>query len=677
VSGETGGQSGSLAAALENAARLLPVRADRAAEQAREILRVVPNHSEASLILGAALRGMGDTAGALAALEPLARSHPKAANVQYEYGMALLEAERGEEAIAALRRAVRANGKHARAWRGLGDAYTVAGDSAGADEAYGRHIEASINDPRLMEAAAALCENKLAVAEHLLRPFLKENPTDVPAIRMLAEVAARLRRFEDCENLLARALELAPGFDAARYQYAMVLSRQNKAVEALAELDRLIAREPRNPAYLTMQAACLARIGEYQQTIESYEFVLKTHPTQAKMWMSYGHALKTVGRTEDGIAAYRRSIELLPSLGESWWSLANLKTFRFSDADIAAVRETLERGDLSDEDRLHLEFTLGKALEDRGDYASSFAHYDKANALRRPMLRYSAEETTAFVERAMAFFTTEYFAERKGWGAQDRDPIFILGLTRAGSTLLEQILSSHSAVEGTMELPDIPALARKIAGKPKKDPKEAREGAYPEVLATMGPEALEALGAEYIQRTRIQRKSRKPFFVDKMPNNWMHLGFIHSILPNAKIIDARRHPLGCCFSNFKQHFARGQGFTYSLKDVGLYYRDYVQFMAHMDRALPGVVHRVFYEDMVADPEREVRRLLAYCGLDFEPGCLRFYENERAVRTASSEQVRQPIYTEGRDRWQNFEPFLVELKAALGPVLENYPLVPEM
>ena len=659
--------TGTLASALALTEQLLSTNPATAAAQAREILWVVPRHPQAELMLSAALRLQGDHAAALEILEPLARAQPKAPAVACELGLALGEAGRSSESIAALSRAVKLSPNHAHAWRALGDALTLAGDGVGADRAYARHLKASVNDPQLLQAASALCDNKLAVAEQILRAFLKEQPTDIAAIRMLAEIASRLGRYEDAENLLARCLELAPSFDAARYNYASILSRQNKTVEALAHVEKLLERDPRNPGYRTLRAASRARIGEYRQTIDDYESVLKDFPTQPKAWMSYGHALKTVGRTKDGIAAYRRSIALLPNLGESYWSLANLKTFRFEPDDMAAMRSQLKRSDISDEDRLHLHFALGKALEDGAEFAESFAHYEKGNALRRAVLDYDAGETEAHVRRSAAFFTKDLFAARAGSGSPAPDPVFILGLPRSGSTLLEQILSSHSAVEGTMELPDIAVLARRIGGRKKK----GDTSAYPEALGALPAEELRQLGEEYLARTRVQRKLGRPFFIDKMPNNWMYAGFIHLILPNAKIVDARRHPLACCFSNFKQHFARGQGFTYSLSDVGRYYRDYATLMGHFDSAMPGQVHRVIYEQMVADPEAEVRRLLDYCGLPFEPECLRFYENERAVRTASSEQVRQPIFTEGVEQWRHYEPWLDELKSVLGPVCENY------
>ncbi len=652
---------GTLATALAHAARLLAADPSLAEVQSREILKVVPGHPEALWLLGAALK----------VLAPLAGTQPRSAVVQFEHGLALAGLGRSAEAIDALTRATGLDPKLAAAWRALGDELTLAGDSVAADAAYARQIKASVHDPVLIEAAAELCDNRLAVAERILRGFLKAHPTDVAAIRMLAETGARLGRYEDAETLLKRCLELAPGFTAARHNHAVVLYRQNKAVEALAEVDRLLEGDPRNPGYRSLQAAALAQIGEYARAITGYEAVLADHPRQPKAWMSYGHALKTVGRQADCISAYRRSLELLPSHGEAWWSLANLKTFRFAAEDLDAMRAQLARADIAAEDRFHLHFALGKALEDAGQDEESFGHYLEGNALRRTELDYDADETTAHLDRSRAAFTPAFFAARAGVGAPEPDPIFVLGLPRAGSTLIEQILSSHSAVEGTMELPDVISIARRIGGKRQK----GEPSSYLDRLADLGPGDFRALGEEYLERTRIQRKLGRPRFIDKMPNNFAHVGLIHLMLPNARIIDARRHPMGCGFSCFRQHFARGQGFTYDLTDLGRYYGDYAELMAHFDAVLPGRVHRVIYEDLVRDPEAEVRRLLDYCGLPFEDGCLRFYENDRAVRTASSEQVRSPIFTDATDHWRRFEPWLGPLKAALGPHLEAYPSPP--
>jgi Flp pilus assembly protein TadD len=663
---------GTVQIALAHAERLLESNPSLAAEQAGEILKAVPNHPRAMLLLAAARRIAGDASGALQILEPLAGSQPNSAAVHYERGRALGSARRGDDAIAALRRAVQLKPDMTEAWLALGDHLTAIGDAEGADAAYAQHIKSSTRDPRLMEAAAALCENRIAVAEQLLRQHLKQQPTDVTAIRMLAEVAARLGRFRDAETLLERCLQLAPSFVPARQNYAVALHRQNKHVEALAEVTRLLSLDARNPSYRNLKAAILARLGDVEQSIEVYAGVLAEFPHQAKAWMSYGHALKAAGRQGESVRAYRKSIELAPTLGEAFWSLANLKTFEFEPAEVTAMRAQLSRTDLSPEDRLHFHFALGKSLEDAAAYEESFQQYTSGNALRRSFISYDPEETSAHVRRSKALFSKEFFAERGAAGAQAPDPIFIVGLPRAGSTLLEQILSSHPAVEGTQELPDIIAIARTLGGRRAR----TQTSKYPEILATLSADELRALGEQYLRQTRIQRRTSAPFFIDKMPNNFGHVGLIHLILPNARIVDARRHPLGCCLSGFKQHFARGQHFTYGLDDIGRYYRDYVELMAHFDAVLPGRVHRVIYESLVADTEREVRNLLDYCGLPFDERCLRFYENERAVRTPSSEQVRQPIFRDGVDHWRHYEPWLGQLKEALGPVLAAYPKVPE-
>jgi tetratricopeptide (TPR) repeat protein len=634
----TAGPLGTARLALANAARLLAGDAAAAAEQANEILKVVPDQADALSLLGLALGRLG----------------------------------KGEEAIEALRRSVHLKPEQPDAWRALGDHYTALEMREAADGAFAQHIRYSTHDPKLMVPALALAENRIPEAEAALREHLKRYPTDVAAIRMLAEVAARIGRIQDAENLLTRCLELAPGFTAARQNYAMVLHRQNKPGAAMKEVDRLLEAEPGNPGLRNLKAAILGRVGEYEASIALYRAVLADYPRQPRVWMSLGHALKTANHNAESIEAYRRCIDLSPGYGEVWWSLANLKTFHFTPAEIATMRTQLERADLSADDRFHFHFSLGKALEDAGEYAESFTHYSSGNALRRKYIRHDPDDNAAHVVRSKRLFTRQFFAVRGGAGCPAPDPIFVVGLPRAGSTLIEQILASHSSVEGTQELPDITMIARTVANRTTR----AEGTAYPRALEKFSADELRALGEQYLAQTRIQRKTPAPFFIDKMPNNFAHIGLIHLILPNARIIDARRHPVGCCFSCFKQHFARGQTFTYDLGEIARYYRDYVELMAHFDAVLPGRVHRVFYENMIDDTEAEVRRLLGYCGLPFEDGVLRFHENRRAVRTASSEQVRQPIFREGLDQWRHFEPWLKPLEEALGDVVSAYPGTPQ-
>jgi tetratricopeptide (TPR) repeat protein len=665
--------TGSIEIAIAHARRLLQTDPRLAAEQAAEILKVAPQHPPAQLLRGVALRAGGDWQAALEVLQPLASAQPNWAAAHYELGVCFADAAQPGAALAAWRRAVALKPAMPDAWRAIGDHLTLIGDSEGADAAYARHIKAATQDPRLLIAASALVDGRIGEAELHLRQHLRQYPTDVPALRMLAEVAARLGRNADAEAMLERCLELSPSFAAARQQYAIILHRQNKIAAALAQIDRLEREDPRNAAYRNLRAVVLVKIGEYHQSIELYEQVLAAHPEHAKIWLSYGHTLATAGREADSIAAYRRSIALAPQLGEAYWSLANLKTFRFADAEFAAMRAQLAREELTPLERAHLHFALGKAFEDRRSFEESFEHYTAANRLRRRTIDYVAEETTQFVSRSKGLFSTEFFAARTDYGCPAADPIFIVGLPRAGSTLIEQILASHSCVEGTMELPDILMLAAELAGTRKA----SEEPRYPAILADLDAPACRELGVRYIAQTRIQRKTDKPYFIDKMPNNFLHLGLILLALPKARIIDARRHPMACCFSGFKQEFAQGQHYTYSLEDIGLYYRDYVDFMAHFDRVLPGRVHRITYESMIDDTQAEIRRLLDYCELPFEDACLRFHENTRAVRTPSAQQVRKPIFRDSVDQWRNYDKWLGPLETVLGAVLTSYPEVPSL
>src|SRR5262245_1278408 len=480
--------------ALGHAARLLATDPKLAAEQATEILKVVPGQPQALLLLGVARRKTGDAQGAGEVLESLTAKQPNWAAAHYELGLTFGANGKGDAAVTALRRAVELKPDLGDAWRALGDHLSAIGDSEGADKAYAQHIRFSSQNPRLLEAGAALCDNRIAVAEALLREHLRQFPTDVAAIRMLAEVAARLGRMADSETLLRRCLELAPSFPGTRHNLALVLHRQHKPEQALTEINRLLELEPKNPGYRNLKAAILGSVGEYAKSIKVYSEVLAEYPNHAKAWMSYGHALKTAGQQDQSIQAYRKSIEINPGLGETYWSLANLKTFRFSPSDLDTMRAQLRDRDLSDEDRYHFHFAIGKALEDLALQSESFEHYAAGNKLRRAGIRYDAAETTAHVQRSKALFSKEFFAQRAGMGAEAPDPIFIIGLPRAGSTLLEQILSSHPAVEGTMELPDIPSIAGKLGGRKKRD----QESKYPEVVAELDSQQIRELGERYL-----------------------------------------------------------------------------------------------------------------------------------------------------------------------------------
>jgi tetratricopeptide (TPR) repeat protein len=525
-------------------------------------------------------------------------------------------------------------------------------------------IEAALRNPNLMSAAVALSENRLEDAEPLLRGHLRNAPTDVAAIRMMAELAARVGRLKDSEALLRRALELTPDFGAARANLATILYKQNRFPEALEQLNAVLAEEGDNPVQQNLKAATLGRIGGYDEAIALYQELTARFPDHAKLWMSYGHMLKTVGKQDESVAAYRRALAVEPTLGEVYWSLANLKTVSFSGDDVAAMEAALASDSLGNEDAFHLHFALGKAMEERVDHDAAFAHYAQANALRSAELNYDPQSVSNQVDKVIALCTPAFFQARIGQGHDAPDPIFIIGMPRAGSTLIEQILASHSMVEGTMELPDIPAMALR----------EGRGADWIHALGGFSADDAARLGAEFIERTRIQRKTDKPFFIDKLPNNWNYLAFIRLILPNAKIIDARRHPLDCCFSNYRQHFAKGQAFSYDLAHMGQYYADYVKVMAHFDAVQPGYVYRVIHEQLLENPEDEIRRLLAFLDLPFEEACLHFHQNTRAVRTASSEQVRRPINRDGVDQWKPYAAHLEPLKRALGRLWEVYPAI---
>ena len=659
---------GSPEIALDNARRLLAHDARLAEEQALEILKVYPEIVDARRILAAAYRLQGAPQKALDVLQPLAADNADSPDFLQEMAMCLGGVGRGDEAIEKLRKAIEIDPDHKESWDSLGHQLAVAGDQEGSRAAFQRHFELTTAHPELVEAANLLRDGKQAKAEKIVRELLKKYPTDVTAIRMLADIAVKVGQLKDASNLLERCLELAPNYHAARHLYAIVLMRQQKAEAAIEETERLLALEPDNPNFLTLKASVLNRIGDQAAALELYERVLKSYPRQAKAQMSYGHTLHTVGRVDEAIQAYKECIRLSPEVGEAYWSLANLKVFRFSDEDIEHMRRqvTTEGGDADDQS--HLAFALGKALEDRKEFDESFRFYKRGNAIRKISHRHNLKVNALDSLRQVRALPQEFFEARKGWGCPAPDPIFIVGLPRAGSTLLEQILASHSKVEGTAELMDVIAMSRKLGDKTRENP----AGRYPEILAELTEEKVRELGESYIESTRIQRATDAPYFIDKMPNNFLHIGLIHLILPNSKVVDARRHPMGGCFAGFKQLFARGQTFTYGLEEIGKYYRDYVRVMDHWDRVLPARVHRVQYEEMVTDTESQIRALLEYCGLDFEEQCLRFYETDRSIRTPSAEQVRQPIYKEGLEQWRNYEAHLGPLKEALGPeVRERY------
>jgi tetratricopeptide (TPR) repeat protein len=571
---------------------------------------------------------------------------------------------RSRDAAPLLERALAADPGVGAAWRTLGDIRLVAGDVVAAQAAYDRMLCAVVPDPRLHQPALDLAEGRLDAARDVLRAMLQREPTNLAAAHLLGEVLAREGDLGAAEPLLAHVVAAAPGLHLARLAYALVLQRVGKAAEALAALRPLLAREPRHNRTRMAKGALLTELGDYAGAAEVTAAVLADIPDQPNGWLVHGAGLRTLGRTEEAVAAWRRALDLDPACAEAWWSLANLKAYRFSAADLAAIEALAGAPDLPAERRSLADFARAKGHEDAGRYAEAFAAYARANAAQRAMRAYDPDRTTALVRRAQTLFTANFFAERAGWGDPAPDPIFIVGLPRSGSTLVEQILASHPAIEATRELPDVQQMADWVALQ--------GPAGYPDLLTALPAAQVRQLGRDYMARTRPQRRLGRPRFVDKAPWNWLHVGLIRLMAPNARIVDVRRHPLGCCVSAFRQHFAGGFDFAFDLADLGRYYADYVALMAHYDTVLPGHVHQVIYEDLVADTEGEVRRLLAYLDLPFEPACLRFFETQRPVATPSSEQVRQPIFADAVDHWRNFEPWLDPLKAALGPALGAYP-----
>jgi tetratricopeptide (TPR) repeat protein len=524
--------------------------------------------------------------------------------------------------------------------------------------------------PEVITATGMFCEGDLTAAEKLIRAFLQRNGDDVEGMRLLARIGVAREVLDDAEFLLAAALKMAPDYIELRRDYACVLLDRHKHAEAIAQLDDLLKIDPNNIDYRTLRATAAVGLGDHDGGIRGFAAVLAdTDPRSrlaADLHLSIAHSLKTVGRRAESIDEYRKAIEVRPNFGDAYWSLANLKTYQFSPEEIAQLESAEADPSTALIDRYHLCFALGKAYEDRKAYDISFRFYERGNAMKRAESRYRAELLEQNTANQKLICTREFFRERRGYGAAGREPIFILGMPRAGSTLLEQILASHSQVEGTQELSNVPRAVLDLQGY-NPDLNNPR---YPGCLLTMAANELRALGENYLADTQIYR-SGKPHFIDKMPNNFRHIGLIHLMLPNAKIIDARREPMACCFGNLKQLYARGQEFAYSVDDIARYYRTYLELMEHWDAVLPGRVLRMHHEDVVDDLERSVRRVLDYCELPFEPTCLEFHRTERSIRTASSEQVRQPIFREGLDQWRRYEDWLGPLKDALGDAVVRY------
>ena len=634
-----------------------------AALNAAQTLRAeVPENRDVLYMVAVAQRYLGRLPDALATLAHLESSHADFSRLFQERGHCLVAQRDAGPAIEAFLRAVNLNPALPASWKALQVLFRMTGNAADAAIAAG-HVAALARLPaEIVTASSMLAEGEIYDAERIVRQFLLTHGNHVEAMRLLATIGVKLDVLDDAEFLLESVLVFEPGYHLARYEYANVLSKRHKHVRALEEAQKLIDLEPENRAYRLLRATACVGLGRHEEAIGIYRDLLGTAPRAAELHLSIAHALKTLGRQQEAIQSYRAAAAANPSFGDAYWSLANLKTYRFDDEEIARMRAAESAAGTPLVDRYHLCFALGKALEDRAEYAESFRFYERGNAHKKAESRFRIEPVERNTRLQKSVCTREFFLSRQGMGSPDQSPIFIVGLPRSGSTLLEQILASHSKVEGTMELADIPRLVQQLQGRDNIDSTPR----YPAVLSELNEDRLRRSGAKYLADTQIYRTG-KPFFIDKMPNNFRHLGLIHLILPNAKIIDARRDAMACCFSNYKQLFASGQEFTYNIEDIARYYRTYVDLMDHWESVHPGKILRVQHEDVVEDLEGSVRRLLEHCGLEFEPQCVEFHKTERSVRTASSEQVRRPIYKEGLDQWRHFEPWLAPLKQALGPL----------
>ena len=658
--GDSGSRSRDSASLASIQASIVAKRYDEALTDLEAILSREPDNTDALYMSAVCRRYRREYDAALATIARLKALTPENGRAHQEEGHACRDAGRPAEALRAYASACRLNPALVASWRAQLRILNGQGRFREATQVKAQ-LDYLERLPKPLVAVMDLTsQGKLLKAEDLCRRFLQKVPHHVEAMRLLAEIGLRFGVLADAEFLLESAHQFDPKNVRVHIDYIQALRKRQKFGPALEQAERLLATSPDNPQFQSIYAVESMQVGDYDTALGMFGKVLERVPGDPATLTSMGHAYKTRGQYDEAVEAYHAALSSQPLHGDAWYSLSNLKVYEFDDDEIGRMQAHAHDENLSHADRVHVSFALGKAWEDRNDFETSFRYYEQANRSKKALSAYDADKMTEELRVQQTVCTAEMLARGAGAGHPAGDPIFVVGLPRAGSTLLEQILSSHSRVDGTLELPNILSLSQQL----RRRGRDGGGAGYPEILAELPDKELEAFGRQYIEDTRIHRKEA-PFFIDKMPNNFRHIGLIHLILPNAKIIDARRHPMACGFSGYKQLFAEGQEFTYDLADMGQYYRDYVELMDHWDEVLPGKVLRVQYEDVVGDLETQVRRILDHCGLEFEPGCLRFHRTERAVRTPSSEQVRRPIFTSGLDYWRNYEPWLGPLKDALG------------
>jgi tetratricopeptide (TPR) repeat protein len=637
----------------------------RAEALCRSTVERYPRDVNVLALLGAVLIKLERDDEAESTLRSVTGLAPTFAKPYEDLGFLLLRRNRAAEAIPLLERATHLDPRLGNAWYSLGKALALCGRGAEADQAFERCFELSPEKRLMALAAEHQKEGRFEEAERLFRRVLRQRPSNVDALRMLAALAARVEKFDEAERLLERAVAIAPDFTLATLDLGRIRKEQDRYAEALECFDRVLANDPDNFQAHFLRGSTLAPAAFTHEAIEAYQRCLALRPRHAGALLGVGHALKAVGRYDEAVAAYNACIRERPDQGETYWSLANLKTYRFDDAAVAEMQQRLERGGLSVQSEVNFDFALAKAYEDRGDYARAWQYYRAGNQRQRGELSYDPVRSEATNDRLVDVFSRELLSAHAGAGHPDAAPIFIVGLPRSGSTLLEQVIASHPQVEGTSELP----YASRVAGWLNRNREDGIN--YPEAVRELRAANFRALGDDYLRYAAVHRRAGTPRFIDKMPNNFPHVGFLSLILPNAKIIDARRHPLDACVSCYRQLFAKGQPWSYDLTELGEYYLQYQRLMDHWHAVAPGHVLTVQYEDVVADLEPQVRRILEFLDLPWDDACLRFYESGRTVRTPSSEQVRQPIYDRSIGHWRHYADQLDELLNVIDPVRDRY------
>ena len=635
-----------------------------AEQQLAEILKEEPNDPNFLRLSGVSSIEQGNPQAALIPLSRVIKIAPDFAKAYEDIATAYFLMGDLEQSEKYLKKSLELDPKVFTAWKSLGDILFDQGKKEEANKAYKEALKTDSRYEEMTKAMALISKGQSVEAESIYRGILAKDPKNVDALRLLALLASRNGAIDQAIGMLLKCTELAPDYAMAWDNLGKMYRQKEDYIKSIKCLQKATELRPEWPQGWAGLGTVYTRASLHEEGIQAYLKSISLKDNQPRVHLSLGHVYKTIGLQEESIKSYKKTIELDPQNGEAYWSLANLKTYRFTNEEVSEMLEQLKNKDLPDREKVHFQFSLGKSYEDEKKFKRSFDFYLRGNNLNRGRNTYDPKAIEAMVEREIRFFNNEFFKKRETWGARNNDPIFIVGLPRSGSTLIEQILASHSDVEGTMELPNMLNIARKLGNT-------SREGSnYPEILDSISKSESVELGEQYIKETQRLR-SKSPYFIDKMPNNFSHVGLINLILPNSKIIDARRNPMDTCFSCFKQLFARGQAFTYDLQEIGRYYLSYIRLMDHWQKVLPDKVYLVEYEKMISNQEEETKKLLKFCDLSFQENCLKFYENKRAVKTASSEQVRQPIYKRGINYWKNFEESLVDLKVSLQPIKQRF------